>query len=76
MKRKSIEILANRIKLLSPSGSKQYSMAETIITNLNDWDKSKLNRWLGYAQCLQVACGEQSLEELREATKLILEDRK
>jgi len=64
--------LASRILLLSPSGSKQAQMAIEIMQNIEEWDEGKINRWIGYAQCLQVACGEQTLEETKDATRIIL----
>jgi len=64
--------LASRILLLSPSGSKQSKMAIEIMQNIKEWDEGKINRWIGYAQCLQVACGEQTLEELKYSTRIIL----
>ncbi len=64
--------LTTRILLFSPEGSKQFQMAVEIRDNIQEWNEGKINRWIGYAQCLQVACGEQTLEELKDATRIIL----
>ncbi len=51
--------------------SKEREMLETVLANIKNWDIAKQNRWIGYAQCLMVATGTITLEELKNTTRSI-----
>ncbi len=55
-------------------GSKADRMMTSVISQYQDWPISKSNRWIGYAQCLLVAEGKTTIDELRDRTKEILEN--
>lgn len=71
-----LHTLAQEIIITSPVGSKQFDMAVEIQNSIGLWDMEKANRWLGYAQCLQVACGERSLKRIIKDTRKILKGKK
>ncbi len=43
-------------------------MAQNALNNAKEWGIAKTNRWIGYAQCLMVATGTKTLEEIMEDT--------
>lgn len=57
---------------LSSEGSKASDMFIEVLENVKDWDIGKSNRWLGYAQCLLVAEGATTIDELRVAIRKII----
>ena len=53
--------------------SKAYEMLTTVYNNYHTWDTAKQNRWIGYAQCLLVAEGAITLDELRTEIEGIIQ---
>lgn len=61
--------------LVAREGSKAYEMLRAVEQHLKDetWNVGKLNRWIGYAQCLLVAEGSVQLDELIRKGRLLEE---
>ncbi len=57
---------------ISPEGSDSERILKNIIQNWNQWPLSKLNRWLGYAQCCLVTDGITTVSDLRQISKDII----
>ena len=69
-------IVEELVKTLLPHTRKNSKSWEMLITVDNhaftkDWPARKLNRWIGYAQCLIVAEGGLTLDEVIEKTRAI-----
>jgi hypothetical protein len=52
--------------------SKAWEMLIVARNNLGHWDDSKIGRWIGYAQCLLVAEGATTIDELRDEIRRIV----
>lgn len=65
-----LEKLGNMVRdtraLTNRKDSKAAEMLLNIENNIADWSCGKVNRWLGYAQCLLVAEGATTIDELRD----------
>ncbi len=66
------ENIALYTKSLCRENSKAEEMMQTVYNNAYEWDVGKSNRWIGYAQCLLVAEGATTIDELREAVRKII----
>jgi hypothetical protein len=53
------------------SKSWEMLMAASNHVHSRDWPARKINRWIGYAQCLIVAEGAMSLDEIIRKTRII-----
>ena len=58
-------ILAEYTKSIARENSKAWEMMQTATNMAGEWDAGKMNRWIGYAQCLLVAEGGTTIDELR-----------
>jgi len=60
-----IEETVKMMLLYARENSKPWEMLMAVNNNVkgSDWDVGKLNRWIGYAQCLLVAGGAITLDE-------------
>ena len=75
-KQKEKYITENIIKELfwlcgNRTNGKPYEMVMNIDNNKNEWDQGKVHRWIGYAQCLLVAEGAVTLDNLKLSIKRI-----
>jgi hypothetical protein len=54
-------------------GSKSWEMLKTVDNHAHtmDWPVRKLSRWIGYAQCLIIAEGAMSLDDMIKKTRII-----
>ena len=76
-KQQQTELFAYRLKSLTiRENSKAWEMLMTVYNNASEWDTGKSHRWIGYAQCLLVAEGAVTLEEMRNITYKFYKDRK
>ncbi len=66
--------IAEYTETLASIGSKADHMISQVIENYLDWPIGKSNRWIGYAQCLLVAEGKTTIDELRDETREILKN--
>ena len=73
-KRDTAAIIMAMTKEIDCTDSKAYSMLNKAWQNIYVWNISKLNRWIGYAQCLMVAEGTLTLEEIMSITREIVND--
>ncbi len=64
--------IAKLTESLATVGSKADKMMNEVITSYRDWPISKSNRWVGYAQCLLVAEGRTTIEDLRDKTRELI----
>ncbi len=60
---------------ISPEGSDSERILKNVIQNWNQWPLSKLNRWLGYAQCCLVTDGITTVSDLRQISRDIIAPR-
>jgi len=58
----------------SPEKSDSQRILKSVITNYNKWSLSKLNRWVGYAQCQLVNEGVVTLNELKDLSRNIVKE--
>ena len=65
------QILQYTLGISKRSDSKATEMLKATSNNLTTWSISKLNRWIGYAQCLLVAEGATTIDKLRKAIREI-----
>jgi hypothetical protein len=68
---KETELIAEYTKFLCRKGSKAEEMMQNVLNNVDEWDIGKSNRWIGYAQCLLVAEGKITIDELRDNIRKI-----
>ena len=68
------EIIKHSRAISWRENSKANEMLLICLNNSDDWEISKLNRWIGYAHCLLVAEGATSIEALQEMVKEIEKD--
>ena len=54
------------------SSDKARSMLETVSQEAENWSVGKLNRWIGYAQCLLVAVNDLELDDVVEMTERVI----
>ncbi len=57
---------------ISPEKSDSQRILKQVIQNWNKWPLSKLNRWLGYAQCCLVTDGITTINNIRQETRNII----
>lgn len=65
-RKKTLRIAELSVSKTKRENSKAAEMLVTVMNNIETWDLPKLNRWIGYAQCLLVAEGATSIDELRD----------
>ncbi len=70
--RKETLLIVEYTETLASVGSKADRMITQVIENIDDWPIGKMNRWVGYAQCLLVAEGRTTIDELRDGIRKIL----
>ena len=68
-KEDTVEIVMYMLTVSRREHSKANEMLNTVFQNMSTWSISKLNRWIGYAQCLLVAEGATTIDKLREETR-------
>ena len=51
---------------LTRENSKAWEMMITARNNQDEWADAKINRWIGYAQCLLVAEGATTIDGLKQ----------
>ena len=56
-------------------GSKAWEMIVAVENGLSDetWDLGKMHRWIGYAQCLMVAEGSETLDGIMIKTRRVID---
>ena len=63
------ELFALELMPLVREFSKASEMLQIVYNNADTWDIGKSHRWIGYAQCLLVAEGAITLEDMRDITR-------
>ena len=63
------KIIKESMLISKRENSKANEMLLTCYNYSDDWEISKLNRWIGYAQCLLVAEGATSIEKLKDMNR-------
>ena len=59
-------ILEYTMSISNRKDGKANEMLQTVKNLENVWSVGKMNRWIGYAQCLLVAEGATTIDKLRE----------
>ena len=54
--------------------SKAWEMMITARNRIGEWNDAKINRWIGYAQCLLVAEGATTIDQLADDVREIVKD--
>ena len=63
--------IAEDMTFTARKNSKAWEMFKAVADNVDSWPTGKLNRWIGYGQCLLVAEGEITLDECIRKTREI-----
>ena len=74
MEKQITKRIIQETKILARKNSKAFEILQNCENNLDDWSISKLNRWIGYSQCLLVAEGAITIDDLRILIKGIEND--
>ena len=67
------EEIIKDLKFHVRENSKSWEMLVTASNHVftGDWSAGKINRWIGYAQCLIVAEGGLTLDEVKRKTRMV-----
>ncbi len=58
---------------IAPEKSDSQRILKNVIDNWNVWNLSKLNRWIGFAQCQLVTAEITTVDDLRQQVSNIIE---
>ena len=72
--KKSTMLIAQHGLEKSRPNSKSREMFQTVMNGEYEWNESKANRWIGYAQCLLVAEGVVTIDRLRRVVNSCIKE--